>query len=222
MTAARRKPPNAQRTYGVLVGSIEDGREDSGRSPHYEILVAGGSSFRIAVNIRSEDGSDVVALLTDDFTNPTKRDLPALAAGPKGFQALATGPDGEGLDYLRDNLFDLASMTQVPPDGPGSTLTPDLDARIAAARADPAAVLIAFGEFFHDGGADQTFGFSPEQGVHDIHMMQGNEGSFADDNRVNGDGALFIRFGDGHTFAFFSRFTSQTLTTDPSTGNPAG
>ena len=53
--------------------------------------------------------------------------------------------------------------------------------------------MIAFGEFFKDPGRDQTFGFAPELGVHDIHMMQGNSGSFADDNRINGDGALLIR-----------------------------
>ncbi|MBV9878560.1 MAG: hypothetical protein JO025_27765 [Verrucomicrobia bacterium] len=29
--------------------------------------------------------------------------------------------------------------------------------------------------------------------------MQGNSGNFADDNRVNGDGALFIRYGGGET-----------------------
>jgi hypothetical protein len=28
-------------------------------------------------------------------------------------------------------------------------------------------------------------------------MMQGNSGNFADDNPINGDGALFIRFADG-------------------------
>jgi hypothetical protein len=36
---------------------------------------------------------------------------------------------------------------------------------------------------------DQYFGFQPERGIHDIHMMQGNSGKFASDNRVLGDGA---------------------------------
>ncbi len=222
MSEARRKPPGPPRAYGVLVGTIEDGREDSGRSPHYEILVRAEGVFRIAVNVRSQDGSDVQALVTDNFVNPTKRDLPSLAAGSRGFQPLATGPGGQGLDYLRDNLFDPAAMTAIPPDGPGATLAPDFEARIAAARADPDAVLIAFGACFQDAGADQTFGFSPERGVHDIHMMQGNEGRFASDNRVNGDGALFIRYGTGRTFAFFARFATQVLTTDPRTGDPVG
>ena len=79
--------------------------------------------------------------------------------------------------------------------------------------------MIAFGEFFKDPGRDQTFGFAPELGVHDIHMMQGNSGSFADDNRINGDGALFIRFAGGETVALFVRFSVQSTTTDDQ-GNP--
>jgi len=50
-------------------------------------------------------------------------------------------------------------------------------------------------------------------------MMQGNSGSFADDNRINGDGALFIRFTGGETVALFSRFSTQATQTD-NTGAP--
>jgi uncharacterized protein YukJ len=81
-------------------------------------------------------------------------------------------------------------------------------------------VVIALGEFFQDRGRDSTFGFSPELGVHDIHMMQGNSGSFADDNRINGGGALFIRFTGGETIALFVRFSVQSTTTDER-GNPS-
>ena len=97
-----------------------------------------------------------------------------------------------------------------------------LDAQIERAKADDQAVVLACGEFFQDQGRDQTFGFSPERGVHDIHMMQGNSGNFADDNRVNGDGALFIRYSGGETIALFVRFTTQTTTTDDHTGDPLG
>jgi hypothetical protein len=50
---------------------------------------------------------------------------------------------------------------------------------IEQAKANTEAVVIAFGESFVDNGSDHTFGFSPERGVHDIHMMQGNSGSFS-------------------------------------------
>lgn len=221
MTRRRAKPANAARTYGVLVGRIQDGQENpQGSSPHYEIWVKAGSDYRIAVNVRSVDGSDVLAFYDPKFADPTKRDLPSLAAGAPGFTPLATGPDGAGLDYLRDNLFPVDRMTPIPADGTGITLSNLLDGQIERAKADDAAVVIAFGEFFQDQGDDKTFGFSPERGVHDIHMMQGNSGNFADDNRINGDGALFIRFTGGETIALFSRFSVQATKTDD-TGAPA-
>jgi uncharacterized protein YukJ len=224
MPHARTKPAAQQRTYGVLVGTIHDGREDPpGHSPHYEIWVQADTDYRIAVNVRSVDGSDVLAHYDPAFTNPTKRDLASLAAGKKGFTALPTGPSGAGLDYLRDELFPIDVMALIPPGVQAITavtLGNLLDAQIKRAKADQSAVVIAFGEFFRDPGRDSTFGFSPELGVHDIHMMQGNSGSFADDNRVNGDGALFIRFADGETVALFVRFITQSTTTDDR-GNPS-
>jgi len=221
MTHHRTKPPSQQRSYGVLVGTVRDGREDpAGHSPHYEIWVQADQNYRIAVNVRSVDGSDVVANYDPNFTNPTKLGLAGLAAGAKGFTALPTGPGGRGLDYLRDDLFPIDVMAPIPPDGQGVTLRNLLDGQVERAKADHSAVVIAFGEFFQDRGRDATFGFAPERGVHDIHMMQGNTGSFADDNRINGDGALFIRFTGGETVALFIRFTTQSTTTDDR-GNPS-
>jgi len=223
MPHVRTKPAGQQRTYGVLVGTIHDGRQDPpNHTPHYEIWVQADTNYRIAVNVRSADGSDVLAHYDPNFTNPTKRDLPSLAAGKKGFTALPTGPGGAGLDYLRDDLFPIDVMALIPTSVQPITaisLGNLLDAQIKRAKADQSAVVIAFGEFFRDPGRDSTFGFSPELGVHDIHMMQGNSGSFAGDNRINGDGALFIRFADGETVALFVRFTSQSTTTDDR-GNP--
>ncbi len=211
----------ASRTYGVLVGKVKDGRFNAGgASPHYEIWIEADVSYRLAVNVRSVDTSEVLAHYDPAYTLPTKRDLPTLAAGEPGFTALATGPGGLGLDYVRDGLFRLADMQQIPPDGSGITLRNLLDGQIQRAIADTGAVAIAFGDGFTDPGADATFGFSPENGVHDIHMMQGDTGAFAADNRSNGDGALFIRFSGGGTMALFIRFTTQSTSTDAN-GAPA-
>ncbi len=204
----------ATRTYGVLIGRVKAGRLDpSGASPHYEIWIDAGRPYRIAVNVRSVDGSEVLVHYDPAYGSPTKRDLPVLAAGAPGFIPLETGPGGAGLDYLRDGLFALADMHPIPPDGTGVTLQNLLDGQIQRAVADPAAVAIAFGDGFQDPGNDPTFGFSPENGVHDIHMMQGNSGSFAADNRINGDGALFVRYAGGATLALFVRFATQSTVT---------
>ena len=100
MPHARAKPLTQQRSYGVLVGTIRDGQEDpAGHSPHYEIWVQADANYGIAVNVRSFDGSDVLAHYDPNFTNPTKRHLASLAAGRKGFTALPTGLGGAGLDF---------------------------------------------------------------------------------------------------------------------------
>lgn len=209
------------RTYGVLVGTVIDGTIDSSRSPHYEIWVqANDVNYRIAVNVLSDDGSEVMAYFDPNFISPVpgKLNLEELARSP-GFQKLRTGPEGKGIDYLRDNLFPLVQMAEIPPDGTGVTLQNLLDGQIERAKADSGTVVIAYGESFQDGGSDHTFDFSPERGIHDIHMMQGNRhGNHDHDNRVNGDGALFLRFSDGETVALFVRFVSQAVETDGKTG----
>jgi uncharacterized protein YukJ len=223
MSHKRTKPAGQQRTYGVLVGKVQDGQMDpGGKSPHYEIWIKADGDYRIAVNVQSVDGSDVLALFDPDFKAATKLDLPTRAAGAAGFTPLRTGPGGEGLDYLRDGLFSVASMAPIPAEGAGVNLANLLDGQIERAKADDAAVALVCGEFFRDSGTDKTFGFSPERGVHDIHMMQGNSGNFANDNRVNGDGALFIRYAGGETIALFARFTVQEIPTDDTTGGPVG
>jgi uncharacterized protein YukJ len=216
----RRKPPGAVRHYGVLVGSVADGFESpDGASPHYEIWVKADENYRIAVNVQSVDDSQVLAYLDTTFT---KRDLTALLNGEPGFQRLPTGPQAiGGLDYLRDDLFPLDAMQPIPAEGSGVSLSNLLDANIERAKADDTAQVVAFGEFFQDGGEDKYFKFSPERGIHDIHMMQGNSGAFASDNRVHGDGALFLSFNDGQEIvALFVRFQTQSVTTDDNTGAP--
>jgi uncharacterized protein YukJ len=222
MSYMEKKPAAAQSTYGILTGTVKDGQIDpaSDKSPHYEIWVEANGSYRVAVNVKSTDGSDVLAYFDSNFQQATKLDLPTRAAGRPGFTELKTGPNGQGLDYVRDNLFPLDQMTGIPPEGAGVTLANLLDAQIERAKADSQAVILICGDSFHDKGKDTTFGFSPEQGAHNIHMMQGNSGHFADENRVNGDGALFIRYAGGETVALFIRFNTESTTTDGQTGNP--
>lgn len=57
-------------------------------------------------------------------------------------------------------------------------------------------------------------------GIHDIHMNQGNSGSF--DSAVGSDGAFIIHYpSDGHFEAVFLAFADQAIPTDNQTGKPA-
>ncbi len=67
---------------------------------------------------------------------------------------------------------------------------------------------------------DQVFGFSPGNGVHDIHMNQGNSGEFTRDDGVWQDGALLLSFPSSDQWvAIFLAFQSQAWHTDDQTGH---
>ena len=166
--------------YGVLRGkAIERRREGSSDTPHFQIRVVDGDGvdFRIAVNVKSQSApSDLLYLLEDDFRHPITAGLEAFAPG---WHDLPTAPGDVNLDYVRGNLFDPALMRALPPDaaGPDNDLADVLDAHITRAIGDPSADLYAFGQRWgpEDGIPDKVFGFEPGDGVHDIHMNQGND-----------------------------------------------
>ena len=59
--------------YGVLVGRAVDSRREGGTdSPHYQVRIdAGGTSYRIAVNVLSQESpSELLYLADDDFRHP--------------------------------------------------------------------------------------------------------------------------------------------------------
>jgi len=205
-------------SYGVLVGDIREGQIDpTGKTPHYEIwIVAGGVNYRVAVNVISQDHSEVMAYFDPNYTPPNTPKLPLakLASGAMGFRPMETGPGGQGLDYLRDELFPVDKMALIPDEGGGVTLKNLLDGQIERAKADSDAVAVVFGEYFFDRRPDLSFGFSPGRGVHNIHMLQGDQDQHAGEDRVNGDGALFLVFSGGETAALFTRFQSQSITVD--------
>jgi uncharacterized protein YukJ len=69
-------------------------------------------------------------------------------------------------------------------------------------------------------GKDPTFKFSPQLGVHDVHMNQGNSKKFAKDDGVFQDGALLINLPQKDQWiAIFLAFQSQSFRTDDRTGH---
>jgi uncharacterized protein YukJ len=208
--------------YGVLVArAVERRREIGTSSPHYQVHVqAGGVDYRIAVNVLSaQSPPDVLFLAVDTFEHPV---LDVLAGLPEGFSALPSRPQTGALDFVRANLFDPAAMRPLPPDvpGPDNDLSDRVEHYVQRAIADPAARLYAFGQRWgpEPQKPDQIFGFSPGNGIHDIHMNQGNSGSFTSDDGVWQDGALLFRFA-GQWSAVFLAFQSQSWHTDDGTGH---
>ena len=106
--------------------------------------------------------------------------------------------------------------------GPDDDLNDQVDRVIQAALAEEDAMVYAFGQRWgpEDGLRDKIFGFLPGNGVHDIHMNQGNSGRFVGDDGVWQDGGLFVYFPSVDRWtAIFLKFQSQSWHTDDVSGH---
>jgi uncharacterized protein YukJ len=209
------------KSYGVLVGQVVDRRrEGGGSSPHYQLHVrAEDVDYRVAVNVLSQQApSELLFLAVDNFAHPSLDELEGLA---DGYTGLPPGPVTGALDYVRGNLLRREDMRPLPPDvpGPENDLADRLEHYAVKAIAVAGSRIYAFGEQWGpETAADPVFGFSPGRGVHDIHLNQGNSGSFVTDDGVWQDGGLLFRFGQQWS-AVFLAFQSQSWHTDDRTGH---
>ncbi|TYK51252.1 DUF2278 family protein [Actinomadura decatromicini] len=207
--------------YGVLKAAVADRRIETTDTPHYQIhLKAGETDFRCAVNIRSQTSPpDLLYLAVDDFRHPVTDAVAGLA---DGFTPLDSKPGGAALDFVRGNLFDRTAMRPAPTSlpGPDNDLGEFLDHHVQKALNDQDARVFAFGQRWGpEDKRDKIFGFAPGNGVHDIHMNQGNTGRFTADDGVWQDGGLLIRLSSGRWIALFLAFGSQSWHTDDTTGH---
>lgn len=212
-------------TYGVLKGTVIGHLRDAD-DDHYQILVKAGTTLhRIAVNVLSSapnSPSIVLFQTTTSLPDEWKKKLKALSAG---YEKLPNKPNGISLDYIRSGIVKPKSMKPVPPDAPGvdNDLKDKLEDTIVKAMGTEGAVIYALGAKWgpEKTKADKYFGFKPGNGIHDIHMNQGNSGKYKKDNGVFQDGAIVIQYPDDKWRAFFLAFQSQTFETDEQC-NPKG
>lgn len=209
--------------YGVLkgtaLGHLRDADDD-----HYQILIkAGNTLHRIAVNVKSAAQNAPSTLLFQTITNVPanlKTDLRALAVG---YKKLPSKPNGLAQDYVRGGIVTPSLMKPVPPDeeGEDNDLKDKLEAAVVKALGEAGTVVYAFGQKWgpENNKKDAYFKFKPGNGIHDIHMNQGNSGKWKKDNGIYQDGAIFIEYPNDKWRAFFFTFQSQTFNTD-NKGNP--
>lgn len=210
--------------YGVLKGRAIGRRLGSGSSPHYQIHIVdeAGTQYRIAINVRSQLApSELMYYIKPFFVHPLTSTVEAL---PSGFSRLAPNSDSGALDLIRGNLLQPGMMTPLPHDlpGPDNDLNEKFDQIVQRAMADEEALVYAFGERWgpESNKADKYFGFLPGNGIHDIHMNQGNVGSFIKDDGVWQDGGALFHFPLQRQWtAVFLKFQSQSWHTDDRTGH---
>jgi uncharacterized protein YukJ len=216
---ANDNPTFLDRQYGVVLGAAKDKLVDPLDPTRYEIRLdcEAGTSFRISLQVRSTAAATIRAYISPALPTVTKFNIPALAITTPMFRPLDVGPQiGEGLDYLRDNLFKLTDMEQISQERPGISLVNLVDSMISRAIHTDGARVVAFGQAFKDNTPDKLFHFAPGWGMHDVHLMQGSvQPPHAAGNRVYGDGALFIWYPpERELAALFIRFEAQKLDTN--------
>ncbi len=209
--------------YGLLKGRPLRGVAGRGSSPHYQIHVIDDmTEYRVAVNVKSQESpSEVEFLVDDDFRHPI---TDGLVEKPLGYVQLASTPSGGGLDFIRGNLFDRSKMRPLPSNlpGPDNDLNDAVDRHVQAAIEEEAAFVCAFGQRWgpEPTTRDKIFGFLPGNGIHDIHMNQGNSSRFVKDDGVWQDGGLLFFLPSVQRWTgIFLKFQSQTWHTDDTTGH---
>ena len=184
---------------------------------HLQVLLEIDSGVRYWMTINIRSGQDQVHYtINEDYKNPiTQRLLDARL--PQGFTPLDKKPNGLSLDYIRENLVDLAAMDKLKPagdpedEGISDMLTTVL---VNVMRASDARLFI-FGSRFDNGEKFSIFDLPT--GIHDIHMNQGSRGGHAGSNGIFQDGALLAFFPSEQRWsAVFLKFSSQALKTDDS------
>ncbi len=219
------------RGYAVLKGIVVDLQRATGGSPHYQLRVVDDQlNYRLAVNVRSSvHPQELESLLLPSLHHPIVGRLAALPLGltRPGETWQERRASGLALDYIRMNLFERTRGK--PPQslypGPDNDLNDKLDAYVEYAMGDENNRVYAFGEPWSEPGApDRVFGFAPGNGIHDIHMNQGNAlAEYVHENSLYQDGGLIFHFAAENRYAaYFSKFQSQTWHSDGATGNALG
>jgi uncharacterized protein YukJ len=202
--------------YGVLKGLPINTLLGSNDSPHFQILIKdnSGNSYRIAVNIKSQGAPSDVLYYVSDQINP--KETIQLLQLSSGFTPIHHNQPPIGLDFIRRKWFDPAQMVPLPPEvqGPNNDLNDKIQYYIHKAI-EAQATIYAFGDKWgpEKNLKDRYFGFLPGEGIHDIHMNQGNSGRWEKDNGIYQDGGILIQLQDKWVGIFLA-FQSQSWCTD--------
>ncbi|MBN3926023.1 DUF2278 family protein [Nostoc sp. NMS4] len=214
--------------YGVLAGKVDVfKREDDQDTPHLQIRVIdrNNQAWRVPVNVLSGDQSLLIFHRVDPLQGHPI--LASLSDLEPGFIPLPSNSASvsRALDFFRSPLFDWPTGVEVLPSGPGENddLQDSLITDLKSLKSQNGDIFV-FGAKFPEQGQpfnprpiDQEFG--TKQGIHDIHMNQGNPpGRFERDNGIFQDGGLILKFSNRYV-GLFLRFQTQWLPTDDRTGN---
>lgn len=163
----------------------------------------------------SDSDKRLVYWMVSNF-NPTQPATSKLAALSQGFST-QKGSSSLALDFLREGFLTPSAGTLVSHNPQNPTESNDiltyLDPILNQAVSEKATIYLWGSKYSDSDGSS---------GIHDIHMNQGNSGSFESENGTYQDGGIVIQSADGNTWqGVFLAFATETLKTDDK-GDPEG
>ncbi|KAK4865589.1 hypothetical protein LT330_009377 [Penicillium expansum] len=185
------------------------------KTPHLTLYFRnnGGPEYNAAINIKSGDPKEsrLVYWVNEDMSgHPLVRGLSKLETGFERLDDKEPGPHGLRLDYIRGNLFDVNTgrVLQHDINGPNNDIIDVLEPKVEQAIKERAVVYI-FGERYDS-----------DDGIHNVHMNQGNIEKWSGDDGVYQDGALIFHFPETDKWVgIFLAFASQAVHTSEDTGH---
>jgi uncharacterized protein YukJ len=203
------------RNYSIWIANpvsfVAQTPEQDPKSPHITLkLTDGTNSPEADINVKStSQDSRLIYWINNAFNHPITSQLESLSLGQTILKPTDGKPSPYALDFLRTTpaLLDLSAGTILPATG-GNTIEDTLSSILTTAINQKAKVYL-WGQAYNDSNG--------ESGIHDIHMNQGNTGSFAND--LYSDGSFMVQFED-HWEAVFLAFADQEVPTDDQTGDP--
>jgi Uncharacterized conserved protein (DUF2278) len=204
-------------SYGILKGGLFTPQEQTYQGDWFHgifyLVVPNAPVPRRCVTDFSSATKDLIEykiynnLESDLFSN--------ISALPDGYSPLAPTDDSGALDYVRSPIFG-ASPSEGWVVSDGEVAVQALQRSLSAAPLK----LYVFGEPFTDASAVTQDGVQSKDGLHNVHMNQGDPRDSSDgvdhqaDDGIWQDGATAFENADGTLTAFCSKFVSQTFATD--------
>jgi uncharacterized protein YukJ len=153
------------------------------------------------------------------FNNLDAELFSKIAALPDGYTSLSPDASSGALDYIRSPLLGAGGAGSIS-DG---WVVSDGEVAVAVLQtqlnAGPLKMYV-FGEPFQDPSPMTEDGVESQNGMHNIHMNQGDPAKSSDghdhqaDDGIWQDGATVFENADGSLTAFCSKFVSQSLNTN--------
>jgi len=203
--------------YGVTIGSYDHSGSHQGQWLHELLyLRAGATLYECAVDVNEPTG--IFQYMTLDSLD--RNLFQVISALPDGYHSLARDSTSGAIDYIRSPLIQkpegclmaffgfISGIFGSRPISVWNDVTGDEAGNALVSLVTGSSRVYVFGAPYSNP--------NPYPGMHDIHMNQGDpiDSQFHSLDGIWQDGCVIVDGSDGKLAGYFSKFATQSLTTD--------